>query len=51
MVTAITLPLLIALIPGGFGQLVGLGLQQFVKRLLYTASYQFFDFPLDNFLV
>lgn len=46
---AIPLTLLITLIPGSLGQLVGL--QQFVERLLYTASYEFFELPLDYFLV
>ena len=48
---AIPLTLLITLIPGSLGQLVGLRLQQFVERLLYTASYEFFELPLDYFLV
>ena len=48
---AIPLTLLITLIPGSWGQLVGLRLQQFVERLLYTASYEFFELPLDYFLV
>ena len=40
---AITLPLLIALVPGRLGQLLSLGLQQFVEGFLYAASYQLVD--------
>ena len=38
MTAAVALALLIALIPGRLGQFLRLGLQQFVKRFLYTAS-------------
>src|SRR5699024_7368873 len=48
---AIALTLLIALVPGRLGQLLRLGLQQFVEGFLYAASYQFFDLTLDYFLV
>ena len=48
---AITLPLLIALVPGSLGQLLRLGFQQFIERFLHAASHQFFKLPLDYFLV
>src|SRR5699024_1482476 len=48
---AVALALLIALVPGRLGQLLRLGLQQFVEGFLYAASYQFFDLTLDYFLV
>ena len=48
---AITLPLIIALVPGRLGQFLRFGLQQFVEGFLYTAPNQFFDLPLDYFLV
>ena len=51
MAAAIALSLLIALVPSRLGQLLRLGLQQFVERFLYTAPYQFFDLTLDYFLV
>ncbi len=48
---AVALALLVAFIPGCLGQLLCLSLQQLVERLLYTASYQFLELPLDNFFV
>ena len=51
MAAAITLTLLIALIPGSLGQLFCLGLQQLVEGFLYAASYQLFDLTLDYFFV
>ena len=51
MAAAITLPLIIALVPGRLGQFLRLGLQQFVECFLYTAPNQFFDLTLDYFLV
>ena len=48
---AITLALFITLVPGRLGQLLCLGLQQFVESFLYTAPNQFFDLTLDYFLV
>ena len=51
MAAAIALTLLIALVPGRLGQLLRLGLQQFVEGFLYAASYQLFELPLDNFLI
>ena len=47
----VSLALLITLIPGRLGQLLCLGLQQFVEGFLYAASYQLFELPLDNFLI
>ena len=51
VVAAITLTLLIALVPGRLSQFLRLGLQQFVECLLYTAPNQFFDLTLDYFIV
>src|SRR5699024_2602455 len=48
---AITLPLLISLVTGSLGQLLRLGLQQFVEGFLHAAAHQFLKLPLDNFLV
>ena len=48
---AITLPLLIALVPGCLGQFLRLGLQQFVESFLYATSYQLLEFALDYGLV
>ena len=48
---AIALVLFIALIPGSLSQFVRLCIQQLIEGFLYAASNQFFDFPLDNFLV
>src|SRR5699024_10360108 len=48
---AITLALLIALVPGCLGQFLRLGLQQFVEGFLHAAAHQFLKLPLDNFLV
>ena len=51
MAAAIVLPLLIALVPGRLGQLLSLGLQQFVESFLYAVPNQLFDLTLDYFLV
>ena len=48
---AVALAGLIALVTSSLGQLLRLLLQQFVQRLFYAASDQFFDLPLDYFLV
>ena len=48
---AVPLALLIALVPGSLGQLLSLGLQQFVEAFLYAASYQFLEFALDYGLI
>ena len=44
---AIALPPLIALVPGRLGQLLCLGLQQFVESFLYAATHKFLEFVLD----
>ena len=51
MAAAIALSLLIALVPGRLGQLLRLGLQQFVEGFLYASAYKFLELPLDNFFV
>ena len=51
MAAPVSLALLITLVPGRLGQLLCLGLQQFVEGFLYAASYQLFELPLDNFLI
>ena len=51
MAAAITLPLLIALVPGRLSQFLRLGLQQFVKSFLNAATYKFLEFALDYGLV
>ena len=51
MAAAITLPLLITLVPGRLGQFLCLGFQQFVESFLYAATHKFFDFALDYCLV
>ena len=51
MAAPVPLALLITLVPGRLGQFLCLGLQQFVESFLYTASYQLFELPLDNFLI
>ena len=51
MAAAVTLALLVTLIPGSLGQFFRLGLQLFVEGFLYAASYQLLELPLDNFLV
>ena len=43
-------PIMIA-VPGRLGQLLSLGLQQFVESFLYAAPNQLFELPLDYFLV
>lgn len=48
---AVPLALLITLVPGSLGQLLCLGLQQFVESFLNAASYQLLDLTLDYFLV
>src|SRR5699024_2522900 len=47
----VSLALLITLVPGRLGQLLCLGLQQFVEGFLYTASYQLCELHLDIFLI
>ncbi len=47
--TAVCLTLFTAFVPRRRGQL--LRLQQTVEGFLHTATYQFFDLPLDYFLV
>ena len=51
MTAAVALALFGALISGSLSQFIRFGIQQLIEGLLYTASYQFFDFPLDNFLI
>ena len=51
MAAAVPLALLITLVPGSLGQLLCLGLQQFVESFLNAASYQLLDLTLDYFLV
>ena len=51
MAAPVPLALLITLVPGSLGQLLCLGLQQFIERFLYAAPYQLFDLTLDYFLV
>src|SRR5699024_7673448 len=48
---AIALALLVALIPSRLGQLLRLSIQQLIEGFFYAASYQLFNFPLDNFFV
>ena len=45
----VVLALFVTLMPGRLGQLPGL--QQFVQRFLYAASYQRLELPLDYFLI
>ena len=48
----VTLPLLIALVPGRLCQLFCFGIRQFVKCFLHAASHKFLKFAaLDYFLV
>ena len=42
---------LAALVPGRLRQFLCFRLQQFVERFLHTAPNQFFNLPLDYFLV
>ena len=42
---------LVSLIAGSLGQLLGLLLQQFIQRFFHAAANQFFQLPLDYFLV
>ena len=42
---------LAALIAGCLGQLLGLLLQQFIQRFFHAAANQFFQLPLDYFLI
>ena len=48
---AVALAGLVALVAGCLGQLLCLLLQQFIQRFFHAAADQFFDLPLDNFLV
>ena len=46
---AISLALLIALVPGSLGQLFRLSIQQLIKSFFYAVSHQLFNFPLITF--
>ena len=48
---AIALTSLAALIAGSLSQLLGLLLQQFIQRFFHAAANQFFQLPLDYFLI
>jgi hypothetical protein len=51
MAAAVALPLGTALVAPRLGQLLRLCLQQSIERLLHTPTDQFFNLPLDYFLV
>ena len=51
MSASIALALLISLISSCLGQLLSLGLQQFIERFFYTSPNEFFNLPLDYFLI
>ncbi len=44
-------PLFIALVPSPLCQFLSLGLQRIVEGVFCATSYQFFDVPLDYFIV
>ena len=48
---AVALTGLAALVAGGLRQGLRLLFQQLVQGLFYTSSNQFFELPLDNFLI
>ena len=48
---AVALTGLAALIAGSLSQLLGLLLQQFIQRFFHAAANQFFQLPLDYFLI
>src|SRR5699024_5644729 len=51
MAAAITLPLLIALVPCRLDQLFSLSIQQLVESFLYAPTHKFLEFALDYGLV
>ena len=48
---SVALPLLVPLVPSCLGQLLRLGLQQFVEGFLYAAPHKFLELPLDYFFI
>ena len=51
MAAAVALAMLVTLVPGSLGQLLRLGLQQFIEGFFYAAAYKFLELPLDYFTI
>ena len=51
MIVAVSLALFVPLLPGSLGQLLCLGLQQFIERFFYATAHRFLEFTLDYGLI